>query len=137
MEDEKKSLGVKYRAKYTGRRLLHLAERYILDCHGGGGDEGKKRFPNVAGFCRFLGVSHKRYEELGELYPEEIGVIEAAFEDEALNSDQLSVSLLSLYLKARLGYSDAKSERSGGGAIPSAESGVSVIFEHDILRDGE
>ena len=136
MEDEKSSEKRRYRAKYTGRRLLHLAERYILDCRGG--DEGvEKRFPNIAGFCRFLGISRRRYEELGELYPEELGIIEATFEDEALNNGCISTSLLSLYLKARLGYAEAKSEKASGGAVRSDNGRLSVIFEHDILRDGE
>jgi len=135
MEDES-SGKVKYRAKYSGRRLLHLAECYILKCHGEDVPEDERRFPNVAGFCRFLGISRRSYEKLGLLYPEEVGVIEAAFEDEALNSVELSVSLLNIYLKARLGYTEAKPEKDVG-ATCSAAGGVKVIFEHDIMRDGE
>ena len=135
MEDER-SDKVKYRAKYSGRRLLRLAERYILECRGADVPEDERRFPNVAGFCRFLGVSRRRYEELGILYPEEVGVIEATFEDEALNSVELSVSLLSVYLKARLGYAESKSEKEVQATCSSA-GGVKVVFEHDILRDGE
>ena len=73
---------------------------------------------------------------MGLLYPEEVGVIEATFEDEALNSVELSVSLLNIYLKARLGYSESKAEKDVG-ATCSASGGVKVIFEHDIMRDGE
>ena len=135
MEDEN-SGRVKYRAKLSGRSLLRHAERYILKCHGDEVPEGERRFPNVAGFCRFLGISRKRYEELGVLYPEEIGVIEATFEDEALNSVELSVSLLNIYLKARLGYTESKGEKEVS-ATCSSSGGLKVIFEHDIMRDGE
>ena len=136
MEDEK-SKKVRYRAKFSGRRLLHLAERYILDCHGGAENSGVERFPNVAGFCRFIGISQRRYEEFSVLYPEEIGIIEATFEDEALNSEKISVSLLSLYLKSRLGYSESRREKLSAERSSASSGGVSVVFEHDIMRDGE
>ena len=135
MEDEN-SGRVKYRAKLSGRSLLRYAERYILKCHGDEVPEAERRFPNVAGFCRFLGISRKRYEELRILYPEEIGVIEATFEDEALNSVEISVSLLNIYLKARLGYTESKGEKEVS-ATCSSSGGLKVIFEHDIMRDGE
>ena len=63
-------------------------------------------------------------------------MIEATFEDEALNSVELSVSLLNIYLKARLGYTESKGEKEVS-ATCSSSGGLKVIFEHDIMRDGE
>ena len=51
-------------------------------------------------------------------------------EDEALNASSVSPTLITAYLKRRLGYAE-KPEAS------SAECGdVRVIFEHDITEDG-
>ena len=86
-------------------------------------------FPNVAGFCRFLGVSTGELERLACEYPEEYGRILAVLEDEALNSD-LSPTLLSAYLKKRLGY-DTPSKSN------SAKDQICISFEHDIIEDGE
>ena len=141
------------RDMYSGVELLLLAEQYILDCRGGssgsadrqecgdGGEEGTggskrrakkseaaERFPNIAGFCRYLGIGHRKYLELAELYPEEISQISAAFEDEALNSEK-PAALIGAYLKTRLGYDRKKCDGQGAG--------LSVFFEHDILSDGE
>lgn len=86
-------------------------------------------FPNVAGFCRFLGVSTGELERLGGEYPEEYGRILAVLEDEALNSD-LSPTLITAYLKRRLGY-DAPSR-----AVAQKDQ-ICISFEHDIIEDGE
>lgn len=90
--------------------------------------EAAERFPNIAGFCRYLGIGHRKYLELAELYPEEISQISAAFEDEALNSEK-PAALIGAYLKTRLGYDRKKCDGQGAG--------LSVFFEHDILSDGE
>jgi hypothetical protein len=143
--------GARGRALYSGVELLLLAEQYILDCRRNcpgktdgcesgrvageeetrgnkRGKRSKERFPNIAGFCRYLGVGHKRYQELAEQYPDETSQISAAFEDEALNSEK-PAALIGAYLKTRLGYDDRKADRQGAG--------LSVVFEHDILADGE
>ena len=86
-------------------------------------------FPNVAGFCRFLGVSTGELERLGSEYPEEHGRILAVLEDEALNSD-LSPTLITAYLKRRLGY-DAPAR-----AVAQKDQ-ICISFEHDIIEDGE
>ena len=117
-----------------------LAEEYITNClsekqNGEGETSSKKktaRFPNVAGFCRYLGISRDKYERISKKYPEEFGELEAILEDEALNSD-VSASVLTAYLKKRLGYTDnEKKEKT------ELESGqMRLVFEHDILSDGE
>ena len=65
-------------------------------------------------------------------YPEEFEKLFAVFEDEALNS-QISPSLLSTYLKKRLGYSDA----SESTQTEVDTDKIKLIFDHDIFVDGE
>lgn len=117
-----------------------LAEEYITSCKaaeksGETENASKKKsakFPNVAGFCRYLGISREKYERLSKKYPEEFGKLEAILEDEALNSD-VSASVLTAYLKRRLGYTECdKSEKT------ELDTGqIRLIFEHDIFADGE
>ena len=97
-----------------------------------GGEKGTAKFPNVAGFCRYFGIGRGKYERLSKKYPEEFEKLSAVFEDEALNS-QISPSLLSTYLKKRLGYGDASD--AVGTEIDTAQ--VKLIFDHDIFIDGE
>ncbi len=121
--------------------LNRTLEKYISSCRADEFEElfaesssknGKKnrRFPNIAGFCRYYRISICDLEALAEEYPEQIGNLYAIFEDEALNSG-LPPAVLSAYLKKRLGYDrdTAKGECSDGG--------VTVRFEHDIFDDGE
>ena len=99
-------------------QLLTLAEAYIDEC------ARLERVVNVAGFCRYAGITTAHFRELAERFPEVAGQLLDLFEDEALNSD-MSPSLLTSYLKARLGYGEEKSD----GAL-------NVTFEHDIMKDG-
>lgn len=118
-----------------------LLEEYIDFCYKNAkGNEGasdekksskknKNRFPNIAGFCRYLHIGNAEYEALASKYPEEFDRIRAVFEDEAFNSE-VSPTLLSAYLKKRLGY-----EKSEGSEIYDGQ--LKVVFEHDIIEDGE
>jgi len=89
----------------------------------------KRRFPNIAGFCRFMKTGVGELEELAASFPKEYERILSVFEDEALNSD-LSSALLSSYMKKRLFYEKAASESKGDGEIK-------ICFEHDIFDDGQ
>ena len=89
----------------------------------------KASFPNLAGFCRYLGIATEELEEIACKYPTEYRRILTVLEDEALNSG-LSATLLSAYLKKRLGY-EAPQRNSG------ASSQLQICFEHDIFEDGE
>ena len=128
--------------------LDKLAEEYILFCHTSEEKEQEdknesatkkkktsetaSRFPNVAGFCRYLGIGHQKYERLSKKYPEEFEKLSAILEDEALNSS-ISASVLTAYLKKRLGYSDT--EKREESEIETGQ--IRLIFEHDILSDGQ
>jgi hypothetical protein len=74
-------------------------------------------------------VSTGELERLGGEYPEQYGRILAVLEDEALNSD-LSPTLLSAYLKRRLGYD------TPARALAQKDH-ICISFEHDIIEDGE
>lgn len=115
-----------------------LLEKYIRCCRrpeeSEAGSSQKRgspsdRFPNLAGFCRFLGVTPEDLEDLAKEFPREIHGIYAALEDEALNSS-LPAAILSVYLKKRLGY---EYERSSEEAPPDA---LQILFAHDVLQDG-
>ena len=125
--------------------LNRTLEKYIESCHQfdedadcDTADTGKKkkrarrgggRFPNIAGFCRYYRISIKNLDSLAREFPEEINMLYAILEDEALNSG-LPPAVLSAYLKKRLGYDK---ELSDG----SAEETMTIRFEHNIFDDGE
>ena len=90
--------------------------------------KSKNRFPNVAGFCRYFHIGSNEYDILAAKYPDQFDRLMAIFEDEAFNSD-VSPTLLSAYLKKRLGY-----EKNNAGEIYDGE--LKIVFEHDILEDG-
>ncbi len=139
--------------KKSGRDILlnafrrnnydRLLKKYISSCHPPSEEEGgnsarasKKnegRFPNIAGFCRFLQIGTEDLIGLSEEFPEAIAYIYAVLEDEALNST-VSPTLLTAYLKRRLGY-DREIERRDR---PLCSDAPPIIqFEHDIFGDGE
>lgn len=118
--------------------LGQILEEYIAACHapsdppdsaekkqkaGGRGE----RFPNLAGFCRYLGCSTEEWLRMEKSHPEVFGRLRATLEDEALNA-VMSPTVITAYLKKRLGYDKEPYD---------AESTVAVHFEHDIFGDGE
>ena len=118
------------------KTLNRFLENYIKSCHKTEEAEdstsrSKKksgRFPNLAGFCRYYKVTLEDVERLSAEFPEEIAVIYAVLEDEALNSG-LPPAVLSAYLKKRLGY-----DREIG---PLGAEQINLRFEHDVYADGE
>lgn len=125
--------------------LIRLAEQYVNSCNMRESDEKEEkksetkkekkrggRFPNVAGFCRYIGIGGSEYARLSKKYPEEFEKLTCILEDEALNSE-ISPTLLGAYLKRRLGYDE--STRSPKNDVDVGQ--LKLIFEHDILADGE
>ncbi len=86
-------------------------------------------FPNLAGFCRYLGISPEELCEAADSTPQSYARILAVLEDEALNSS-LGTTVLTAYLKKRCGY-DKESDSSG------TSTQLSIKFEHEIFEDGE
>jgi hypothetical protein len=116
-----------------------MLEEYIALCHPVQETEEAKsrsrvssnpsgRFPNLAGFCRFIGCSTEEWLAFEQEYPVPFGRLRAVLEDEALNAS-LSPTVIGAYLKKRLGY-DKESDARGGESL-------TVRFEHDIWEDGE
>ena len=119
---------------------IRLAEKYVQYCREQDPPESAeakrsaklvRRFPNLAGFCRYLGIGTEDLHTLSEEFPQEGARLLAIFEDEALNSS-LPPALLSTYLKRRLGY-----ERGDREDDTSPYEPLQISFEHDILEDGE
>ena len=115
-----------------------ILEEYIASCHAPLQKEGShekrgksggrsERFPNLAGFCRYLGCSTEEWFATEELHPTEFGRLRAVLEDEALNA-AMSPTVIAAYLKRRLGYDKETGDEEGG---------LTVQFEHDIFSDGE
>jgi hypothetical protein len=115
-------------------RIDELLDGYIVFCSADQNVERKKQssknsFPNLAGFCRYLGIGITDLNELSDTHPKEYERIMTVLEDEALNSG-LSATLLSAYLKKRLGYDTPSGSVKGS-------SQLEICFEHDIMEDGE
>lgn len=113
--------------------LLAKLNAYLKSCHFPNEDNSKKRtdgFPNLAGFCRYLGCGISALDELRRTEPTLYDHICAILEDEALNAE-VSPTVLTAYLKKRLGYSEHSTERA------DTDCGeFRLIFEHDVLEDG-
>ena len=136
------SIGKRYgterlRSACTRGTARFLLEQYINFCHEQSDappSDAKRtakpmrRFPNLAGFCRYLAIGTEDFRRVADEFPDEIAPLLAIFEDEALNST-LPPAVLSNYLKKRLGYDR---EEDALSAEP-----LQICFEHDILGDGE
>ena len=113
--------------------LLAELDAYLKSCRCLDETDGKKKadgFPNLAGFCRYLGCGITTLEGVRLSDPTLYDHICAILEDEALNAE-ISPTVLTAYLKKRLGYSEKSDDRSN---VDCGE--VRFIFEHDILEDG-
>ena len=122
--------------KIDGGEITRLLNQYLLLCRAAPeAEDGKKKkardaiFPNLAGFCRHIGISTAELDSFGADFPTEYGRILTVLEDEALNSG-LSPALVSAYLKKRLGYDAARQ-------IADSSPQLEIKFEHDIFEDGE
>lgn len=116
-------------------------EAYLAFCREKGGEAtgsrrgaGERFFPNMAGFCRWLGGGISLVERLKDADPEGYGLLCATLEDEALNSS-VSPTLLSAYLKRRLGYGDR--EEGAKGRTEAECEQIRLVFDHDIMEDGK
>lgn len=124
-------------------RLDELIEQYISacravpSCSGEANPSQKKKrtaeggtaFPNLAGFCRYIGIGAESLGRILADFPREAELLMAVLEDEALNSSA-SPTIVAAYLKKRLGYEKDLPP-------PKAETQLKIQFEHDIFKDGE
>ena len=112
-------------------QIISAVAEYIELCRSEVLGKSKTRFPNVAGFCRYLGVGLDALEEVFEGYPDSYGALCAVFEDEALNSE-LSPTVVTAYLKQRLGYGEKQEQSKASLELPE----LKLVFDHDIFEDG-
>ena len=110
--------------------IAALAE-YIELCRSEVVGKAKTRFPNLAGFCRYLGVGVEVLVEAFREAPDSYGALCAVFEDEALNSE-LSPTVVTAYLKQRLGYGEKQEPSRATCELPEFK----LVFDHDIFEDG-
>ena len=101
------------------KRLIGRLEAYIEGCKNT--DSKKPVFANVAGFCRYSGISVTDLVSLKRTSPEKFDIIAAYFEDAALNSG-VTASLVGMYLR-----------QYGLWAAPPDQE---VVCDHDMFADG-
>lgn len=118
----------------NGGNIINLLEQYVISCNteslkdnSKASSKSKQGFPNLAGFCRFIKISASELESFGRENPEIYGRILAILEDEALNS-AISPTVISAYLKKRLGYEAVKHHTD--------QTQLEIKFDHDIFEDG-
>lgn len=88
------------------------------------------QFPNLAGFCFWFGCRKDEVEALKDSDPDAAELILNGLENAALNTFFISPTVLSIYLKKRMGYAE-KNE-----APPPEEADfMRIIFEHNIEED--
>ena len=117
-------------------RLKRLLELYLKSCQKDVDTDAKKNtasFPNLAGFCRFIGCGLAAMELLRDGNPEVYDYVCTVLEDEALRYS-ISPTVMSAYLKQRLGLGEKPNE-TGGKSTDCGQ--LKLVFEHDILEDGE
>ena len=112
-------------------RVIAAVPEYVELCRNEIMGKNKSRFPNLAGFCRYLGIGVEALEEIFKDYPQSYDVICAVFEDEALNSE-LSPTIINTYLKQRLGYGEKAELKQAACQLPE----LKLVFDHDIFEDG-
>lgn len=62
-----------------------------------------KRFPNIAGFCRFTHITRDTFYAQQEYYSDTYNIVNAILEDEVLQDNTYRAQL---YLKNKFGYRD-------------------------------
>ncbi|MBQ3125573.1 MAG: hypothetical protein IJC15_00765 [Clostridia bacterium] len=103
----------------SGRALVEAFERYTAAC------AAEEAFPNLAGFCRFCRIGEEQLERWKRRFPAAYDFVMTALEDEALNAAK-SASLVTAYLKRRLGYGES-----------SEEAGPTILIGRGLMDDGE
>lgn len=130
---------ISFEAACKNGDIYRLLEEYLRSCYENfeaseeeskrSSKKGKRRFPNVAGFCRYCRVGEGEYDSLAEKYPLDFERIKAVFEDEALNSE-ISPTILTAYMKKWIGYEKNQKTQVCDGQLK-------IIFDHDIMEDGK
>ena len=111
--------------------LARKLKKYVKSCRPPPDADPKRdlgRLPTLAGFCGTLGCGTSAVMELQQQYPPLFAYLCAVLEDEALNSTR-SPTIVNAYLKEHFGYGEKPTENE--------DEALRLIFEHDILEDGQ
>jgi len=110
--------------------LARRLKRYVKGCRPPPDADPKKegRLPTLAGFCGKLECGVSAVLDLQKQFPNQFEYLCAVLEDEALNATRCSPTIVNAYLKEHFGY---------GEKAQYEEDSVRLVFEHDILEDGE
>ena len=109
--------------------LRKYLNQYLKMCHAGEDDAPSntvKIFPNLAGFCYFMGCGLNALTELQMAYPEEADYIRTVMEDALFHHPALPAGIAKLYMQARLGYTFPKKSRA---KKPEQPMQIQVIYE--------
>ena len=86
-------------------KLKEYLNQYLESCRTDDSTAPQQQcFPNLAGFCFWMGCGIRALEALEEDYPDEIDHIKTVMEAEAFNAAFRCPAIIQLYLKKRLGY---------------------------------
>lgn len=75
-------------------------EEYVDYCYT------QQRYPNVAGFCSYMGINRDSFYAQKEYYSDTFKKIQDILEDEAINNPFAKESIKIFYLKNKFGYAD-------------------------------
>ncbi|MDD7300915.1 MAG: hypothetical protein PUG87_03090, partial [Eubacteriales bacterium] len=70
----------------SGKQLIDAVRSYTDSCAEKNEELKKPIFPNVAGFCRSVGISVSAFRSLARRFPDDYLTALAFFEDAAINS---------------------------------------------------
>ena len=104
--------------------LIEYAERYSAACRE------SSRVPNIAGFFRFYKLTFRDYDRLRRENADFFATLQLFFIDEALNS-AAPAQTQNLLMKEQLLPFASEAAHS------VTQGGLTILFEHDILADGE
>lgn len=86
------------KAMKSGKAYLSTLEEYVEYCKENG------RLVNIAGFCRYAGITRETYYRLKDYYPQEYDLAEAIIEDEVLNANGVNATIRIAYLNNKYDY---------------------------------
>lgn len=101
----------------TEQDLLDRFNEYIKDC------VDRERFPNIAGFCRFCGITRETYYKQKEYYSDAYNKTRNILEDEVWQDNTYRAQL---YLKSVFGHTDRQAVESNN---------TNTNLNHDMTKE--
>lgn len=104
-------------------------DEYLLFC------KENSRFPNIAGFCRFLKIVRETYYDYGkkEKFSDTIKMINEILEDETLQTKVLSPAEKIFYQKNKFGYRDKQpDEDNADNSLKELAAAIAGLKSNDV-----